>query len=677
MAVDLTKHDVAINSVGYRLGAYAKAEATTFVPRFNTGSEAENHLDFWKERSINDFRGGAFQIKDDDPTKSYFIVGKPDQRQGKLNSVPNQAAIGSYTNTKKMSAWCMFKGDIYFCSDSNAGASSASTFWKLAASNDATSNPAGFPAALSTNNYITDMVCFEDKIYFASKTGNVQQWDGTTWTAHATRLERLCIFRDTLYGIAEDGGFHSLSGTTWSLVKRFGEKDSVANDPTKMVEMNGRLYIGKPEGLYAYDGVQVVRVLDTSRTQNTKNFKYMAVHLGWLYYNVANIIYRYNGATVEKLFQDDGLNLWDMLSAGDDLYIFATVASLYPYTGFGNISSASYLYPYVLRFDGVGFTTVSRSTVDISAGDSWKLMYQSRKLYIESADVGVADTIKKISVDTDSSNAHTLSYISSEFTMGLPEVQKYLHKLDLLFTKSGSGTPTINVSLVSLEKGYTLTLPASTSLATSYNLYENYGGLYDDMNYSDVRWQIVIEASIASGSSLQLVDISLRHSINPDYRNKWSLNLLCYGTTNSPLKLKDGTDETVTAPALRENLYDARRQNQPVEFVDIDYGLLNGAHNNSVTTITVDNLDTFPESGIVLIGTEKIKYTSRSTTQLLGCTRGYLGTSAASHSDQDKVYSVYLTAITRIVNERVILDPTNVSSNKYVSEVQIELEQAS
>ena len=58
---------------------------------------------------------------------------------------------------------------------------------------------------------------------------------------------------------------------------------------------------------------------------------------------------------------------------------------------------------------------------------------------------------------------------------------------------------------------------------------------------------------------------------------------------------------------------------------------LNGAINNSVTTITVVSTSAFPASGIIDIDTELITYTGKTATTFTGCVRGANGTTAASH----------------------------------------------
>jgi hypothetical protein len=63
---------------------------------------------------------------------------------------------------------------------------------------------------------------------------------------------------------------------------------------------------------------------------------------------------------------------------------------------------------------------------------------------------------------------------------------------------------------------------------------------------------------------------------------------------------------------------------------------LNGAINDSVTTITVDSTTAFTAAGNILIDSENISYTSKNSTQFLGCTRGLSGTgsgAAAAHAD--------------------------------------------
>jgi len=64
---------------------------------------------------------------------------------------------------------------------------------------------------------------------------------------------------------------------------------------------------------------------------------------------------------------------------------------------------------------------------------------------------------------------------------------------------------------------------------------------------------------------------------------------------------------------------------------------LNGNINDSVTTLTLTSASSFPSSGTVLIGTELISYSGKSTNDLTGLTRGTSGTTAAAHNSGDTV----------------------------------------
>ena len=64
---------------------------------------------------------------------------------------------------------------------------------------------------------------------------------------------------------------------------------------------------------------------------------------------------------------------------------------------------------------------------------------------------------------------------------------------------------------------------------------------------------------------------------------------------------------------------------------------LNGAISSSATSIILTSGTNFPSSGTVLIGTELITYTGKTTHTLTGCTRGTSSTTAAAHIDNKKV----------------------------------------
>ena len=66
---------------------------------------------------------------------------------------------------------------------------------------------------------------------------------------------------------------------------------------------------------------------------------------------------------------------------------------------------------------------------------------------------------------------------------------------------------------------------------------------------------------------------------------------------------------------------------------------LNGSINSAVTTIVVDSASSFPSAGVLLVDSELITYSGKTSTTFTGCTRGTNGTTAASHNDNATVYN--------------------------------------
>jgi hypothetical protein len=76
----------------------------------------------------------------------------------------------------------------------------------------------------------------------------------------------------------------------------------------------------------------------------------------------------------------------------------------------------------------------------------------------------------------------------------------------------------------------------------------------------------------------------------------------------------------------------------PFRAVDIGwYSTLTQDISDVQTTIEITNADDFPSTGYATIGSERVRYTGISSNQLTGCTRGYGGTTAATHDCGDYV----------------------------------------
>lgn len=110
-----------------------------------------------------------------------------------------------------------------------------------------------------------------------------------------------------------------------------------------------------------------------------------------------------------------------------------------------------------------------------------------------------------------------------------------------------------------------------------------------------------------------------------------------YGTAQ-----KDQDNQTDANSVLNSyKLYRLRDRNGDhhwnAEDLPIGSTALSSSISGTDTTIPVDSAAWFSTPGFVKIGSEYIRYTGKTATSLTGCTRGYLTSSAATHSAGDNV----------------------------------------
>lgn len=76
---------------------------------------------------------------------------------------------------------------------------------------------------------------------------------------------------------------------------------------------------------------------------------------------------------------------------------------------------------------------------------------------------------------------------------------------------------------------------------------------------------------------------------------------------------------------------DSPLRQYPMGVISIQTSYLNNAIDSSTTTLSLLNASSYPDVGTVVIDSETITYTGNDGSNLTGCTRGALGSTAASH----------------------------------------------
>jgi hypothetical protein len=78
-----------------------------------------------------------------------------------------------------------------------------------------------------------------------------------------------------------------------------------------------------------------------------------------------------------------------------------------------------------------------------------------------------------------------------------------------------------------------------------------------------------------------------------------------------------------------------------------------GTLNSTDTTINVVSTTAFPASGYIVIESEEITYSGKTSTSFTGCSRGTNSTTAASHATSTTVYAPYYTGIVRDASDGI------------------------
>lgn len=251
-----------------------------------------------------------------------------------------------------------------------------------------------------------------------------------------------------------------------------------------------------------------------------------------------------------------------------------------------------------------------------------------------------------------SGETEVASLYSSYFDAGFPNIEKVIESVSI-GTEGLSSTDSIDVYLRYFE-GNAWTGFQKLGSITATSLTNRLRIPDTSLSSTFKKLQLRIDFTRSALSTAAIRNFSVKYYLSPDYKREWSMTLLCQGDSTNPLELINGDLETRTAIALRDNVYLARESYIPVSFEDMDFTILNGAINDSVTTVTSDSSYGYASKGYLKIDDEVISYTGRTSTQFTGCVRGCLGTVAAAHLDNAYISPYFRVVVSDIMNEAVI-----------------------
>ena len=262
-------------------------------------------------------------------------------------------------------------------------------------------------------------------------------------------------------------------------------------------------------------------------------------------------------------------------------------------------------------------------------------------------------TNEYFTIDTNektATGAKSWRLITSIFDGDFPQIDKNFENLELTFDGNlNSQSITLEYRTTGFDTDTSWTTFGTINSTTETKRY-TWKSITSGLTFRKIQFRI----SGSTDAEYGIEKLILRYILTPDYKNQWRFTVLCYGDDNlAPLMLADQTESTQSVADLRGNIYDSRDNDTPVIFIDTDQLDLNGSINDTTTTITLDSTKMLKgQEGFIKIDDEIMYYSARTSTTLT-VTRGVLGTSGASHSDNSKVFIVYRVIVRQIINENI------------------------
>lgn len=683
MAFDNTKYDIELNSVPYRISGYQRSEVTPFIPRLSSGDQAESDFDLLRTKTLKGFDGGILQRYWQDDTSVFATEGLyPVYEDGTLYPV-NAPATGTWrTVASGLLAKAQTK-DYLFVATVTLSAPTQQI--KRVDRTGATVNLT-LPANLTNNvNNITDMVIWRNQLWICATSissgytsGSMYYMDlGSTTvidiTAGAGFFYKMVTWQDQLYGtnsgLTANTAFYRYTGDTTT--KNFALLGSTpgqyASWNAEVFVYNNRVLLARNDGLYSYDGIKLDIIESQFDNVDDNNYRFCTELRGYLYYWLPDGMYRFNGSMIEKLYDvSEGGYPRDMCRGKNRIWIIynnsnvLSGSSRYDKSmGYDN-SSSNNVDGRIAVYNGRAMYTYARTsswvknpaTEDFTGqGAVDQVFWFNDILYVYNSYDKNGQEIYTIDTNERAlTGSKAWRIVTSIYDGGFPMIDKTVENLEASFDGNVSADDTINIEYrIGGFDGSTGWTTLGTFKSQTKLKEQVYASLPSGIVYKKIQFRFSGTTAVTYG----IQKLMFRGLQSPDVKWQWTFTVLAYGDSlTEALLLRDRTKGTQAVHTLRGNIYNSRVQDVPFVFVDLDQLDQNGTVNSSVTTITLQDTSLLKDSGFVKIEDEIVAYTGKTSTTIIGCTRGMLGSAAASHTNA-KVFPCYRTIIRSIQNERI------------------------
>lgn len=365
-------HHITLESGGTRYGfkirpgSYRRERADDFAPRISTGNDPKTREGLWDSWAQNSAAEGIDQLLVTNVNKVYrsdglVFLNKPEAIM--LDAAWNSSDAGKVA-TAPMA--------IDFLTDTVlVGVGTKVRNYTVST---------GLWADSTTTLGANVVWLHRHGVYAFAGVGNTVEMyrtaDGLTWTQVATTpatqpASCLTTWENTVtvnlvLGVDSTIKLSTDSGVTWGAAINVG---NAASNVTGLGVAFGLLIIGKEDGLYSYDGTDVVTLLEFPNSKNVNNCKALVYHEGFLYTHLLGRVIKlsYSSGAVTNMVDITPLMVGD---ENRDLYGHGTIVWMWAgvnhlYTCFDDGES---VYPEVLYYTGLGWHQAYRG----ASGDTMR-----------------------------------------------------------------------------------------------------------------------------------------------------------------------------------------------------------------------------------------------------------------------------------------------------------------
>ncbi len=329
---------------------------------------------------------------------------------------------------------------------------------------------------------------------------------------------------------------------------------------TSMVFYAGRLWIGKPEGLYSWEQGWFETVEDTNTQRDTNNFRLLCVHKGLLYYNIKNKLYFTNGDKRTEI-------------TPDELNGFTNLDFLYPTSGPLLIAARMQSRAYLFYFEGIEHpglnplwsdADASRPVVSIGVTD---LVSTKPRIYFTQTTTGTRylDFKENWTPNTYHTKGTTQANIElTPFTAGFRSVPKWWYECVLNVEDPTSNTK-CNIFYSIDEGSFTQMVDESGSVVT-LSLDAVNKAAYFPVNTTGVKIEIRLELWTTNASTVaSITAVTLRGTTMVKPRDQFSFPVSAVETQTGWQVLAQDSARNVRA-AIAEMV----AQGYPVKYQDYE-----------------------------------------------------------------------------------------------------------